>query len=161
MKRFVSALIVLCSVFSLLSFSCSKKKTIGEPYILFEIHGTVYGKHKTENVDTPQEGDYKYVTGPVKGIRVSSGQAEPVYTDSKGRFVLYGRQAPSDAATLVFIDDDAALNGGPYQRASVNVKMRQRDGGDDRNYEGYWFASGIEVELLLKNESLDTDDSFN
>ena len=157
MKQVLKAIAAISVFLSLTAFSCSKKKTIGDPYILFEIRGTVYGEH----TDTPAEGDYKYVTGPVQGIKVSSGFADPVYTTKDGNFVFYGRQAPSDVATLVFTDEDGGVNGGPYQKLTQNVRMIQKEAGGDRNYEGSWFASGVEVNLFLKTEDMDTGGGFH
>lgn len=35
----------MSAVFFTTAFSCSKKPTIGEPYILYEVHGVVYGSY--------------------------------------------------------------------------------------------------------------------
>ena len=88
--RFLRTVLLLVASLSLTAFSCSKKKTIGDPYMLFEVHGTVYGDHKVADESTPQEGDSVLVTLPVKGIRVTSGNSEAVYTGSDGSFVIYG-----------------------------------------------------------------------
>jgi putative lipoprotein (rSAM/lipoprotein system) len=161
MKQVLKAIAAISVIFSLTSFSCNKKKESGEPYSYYEVMGTVYGEHKVENTDTPEEGDFKYVTGPVKGIKVSSGIMEPVYTNELGNFVFYGRQAPSDVATLVFADEDGSVNGGPYQKLTKNVRMILKEAGGDRGYAGTWFASGVEVNLILKTDHMDTGSGFN
>jgi hypothetical protein len=40
------------------------------------------------------------------------------------------------------------------------VTLRQRSPGGDRNYEGYWIATGVEVSMLLKDDELNTDPEF-
>lgn len=143
----------------LMAFSCSKKKTIGNPYILFEIHGTVYGDRKIPNEQTPQPDDSVVVELPIEGIRVSCGTSEPVYTGPNGKFVLYGRSNPGDSVTLLFKDEDLEVNGGPYQKLNLPVQLRQRDAGDGGNYMGYWFASGIKAKLIQKEETINPDPS--
>ena len=157
MRYFLRAVIVTCSIFTLMAFSCSKKKTIGDPYMLYEVHGTVYGDQKVLDTSTPQEDDYVTVTLPLKNIRVSSGDGDPAYTNADGKFVLYGRSNPGTSISLVFQDDDAAMNGGPYQKLTKTIELRQRDAGDSGNYRGYWFASGVEVKMLLKSESINPE----
>lgn len=157
MRSFLRAPLVICSIFTLMAFSCSKKKTIGDPYMLYEVHGTVYGDQKVLDTSTPQEDDYVTVTLPLKNIRVSSGDGDPAYTNADGKFVLYGRSNPGTSISLVFQDDDAAMNGGPYQKLTKTIELRQRDAGDSGNYRGYWFASGVEVKMLLKSESINPE----
>ena len=157
MRYFLRTVIVTCSIFTLMAFSCSKKKTIGDPYMLYEVHGTVYGDQNILDTSTPQEDDYVTVTLPLKGIKISSGDGDPVYTNSNGEFVIYGRSNPGNSIALVFVDDDSTMNGGPYQKQTKIINLRQRDAGDSGNYRGYWFASGVEVKMLLKNESINPD----
>lgn len=157
MRSFLRAAVLVCSIFTLMAFSCSKKKTIGDPYMLYEVHGAVYGDQEVSDTSTPQEDDYITVTVPLKGIKVTSGDGDPVYTNSDGGFVLYGRSNPGTSVSLIFQDDDAAMNGGPYQRLTKTIELRQRDAGDSGNYRGYWFASGVEVKMLLKNESINPE----
>ena len=157
MRSFLRATVLVCSIFTLMAFSCSKKKTIGDPYMLYEVHGTVYGDQKVLDTSTPQEDDYVTVTLPLKNIRVSSGDGDPAYTNADGKFVLYGRSNPGTSISLVFQDDDAAMNGGPYQKLTKTIELRQRDAGDSGNYRGYWFASGVEVKMLLKSESINPE----
>ena len=71
--------------------------------------------------------------------------------------MLYGRSNPGTSVSLVFQDDDAAMNGGPYQKLTKTIELRQRDAGDSGNYRGYWFASGVEVKMLLKSESVNPE----
>ena len=52
------------------------------------------------------------------------------------------------------------MNGGPYQKQTKIINLRQRDAGDSGNYRGYWFASGVEVKMLLKNESINPDSTL-
>lgn len=157
MRPFLRAVVVICSIFTLMAFSCSKKKTIGDPYMLYEVHGTVYGDQKVLDTSTPQEDDYITVTLPLKNIRVSSGDGDPVFTNADGNFTIYGRSNPGTSVSLVFQDDDAAVNGGPYQKLTKTIGLRQRDAGDSGNYRGYWFASGVEVKMLLKSESINPE----
>ena len=157
MRYFLRTVIVTCSIFTLMAFSCSKKKTIGDPYMLYEVHGTVYGDQNILDTSTPQEDDYVTVTLPLKGIKISSGDGDPVYANSNGEFVIYGRSNPGNSIALVFVDDDSTMNGGPYQKQTKIINLRQRDAGDSGNYRGYWFASGVEVKMLLKNESINPD----
>ena len=157
MRYFLRAVVLICSIFTLMAFSCSKKKTIGDPYMLYEVHGTVYGDQKVLDTSTPQEDDYVTVTLPLKNIRVSSGDGDPAYTNADGKFVLYGRSNPGTSISLVFQDDDAAMNGGPYQKLTKTIELRQRDAGDSGNYSVYWFASGVEVKMLLKSESINPE----
>ena len=157
MRSFIKAFALIISAFTLMAFSCSKKKTIGEPYMLFEVHGTVYGDRNVKDESTPDPDDYVTVSMPVKGIKVTADNNDPVHTNSKGEFVIYGRSNPGDSINLLFEDEDGASNEGPYLRMNKVVPLRQRDAGDAGNYRGYWFASGVEVKMLLKNESITPD----
>ena len=157
MRSFIKAFALIISAFTLMAFSCSKKKTIGEPYMLFEVHGTVYGDRNIKDESTPDPDDYVTVSMPVKGIKIAVGNNDPVYTNSKGEFIIYGRSTPGDSIDLLFEDVDGASNEGPYLRQNKTVPLRQRDAGDAGNYRGYWFASGVEVKMLLKNESITPD----
>ena len=157
MRSFIKAIVLIASLFTLMAFSCSKKKTIGDPYMLFEVHGTVYGDCQVKDESTSEPDDYVTVSKPVKGIKVIAGNNDPVHTNSKGEFVIYGRSNPGDSVELVFVDEDGASNEGPYLRMNKIVQLRQREAGDAGNYRGYWFASGVEVKMLLKSESIDPD----
>lgn len=162
MKGLFRLIVILFSVCCLTAFSCSKKKTIGEPYILYEIHGTVYGTYYVDNVDTPEEGDKRRVTSPIKGIRViSDSSSEPAYTSAEGRFVVYGRSVPASVAIIAFEDQDAEKNHGTFLRKTQRIELRQKSPGGDRNYEGYWIATDVEVNMVLQNDNLESDPDFN
>ena len=162
MKVLFRLILILSSVFCLTAFSCSKKKTIGEPYILYEIHGTVYGAYYVDDTYTPEEGDMKRVTSPLKGIRViSDSSSEPAYTSNEGRFVVYGRSVPTDVVTIAFDDQDGEGNHGTFMRKTQLIELRQKSAGGDRNYEGYWIATDVEVNMFLKNDNLESDPDFN
>lgn len=135
MPRRVLILILLC-----LSISCSRKQTIGSPYILYEIHGTVLAPDGM----------------PVEGIVVSTDGAENVLTTKKGNFVIYGRSVPSRYASLSFTDIDKGKNGGYFMKSSVSVELKLRSAGEGNN-QGNYFASGVTVTLVLQNEEIQGD----
>ena len=162
MKVFLKLILILSSVFCLTAFSCSKKKTIGEPYILSEIHGTVDGAHYVDDTSTPEDGDKKRVTSPLKGIRViSDSSSESAYTSNEGRFVVYGRSVPASVVIIAFEDQDGENNHGTFMRKTQRIELRQKSAGGDRNYEGYWIATDVEVNMVLKNDNMETDPGFN
>ena len=162
MKVVFRLIAILFSVFFLSAFSCSKKKTIGEPYILYEVHGVVSGTYYVDNTDTPASGDKKRVTGPLKGIKVTSdSSSEPAYTSENGRFVVYGRSVPTDVVNIAFEDVDVDNHHGTFLRQVKSISLRQRSPGEGRNYEGYWVATDVEVNMLLKNDELDVDPGFD
>lgn len=147
---------LVVAAFSLTAFSCSKQKVIGNPYIMFEVRGTVYGIHYVEDTDTPEEGDLKKVTSPIEGIMVTSDvSSEPAYTTPEGKFVVYGRGPVSDMVSIKFEDKDGGNNHGLFLTTKKSVLLHQTKPGDDRNYEGYWVATGVEVTLLPKDDELD------
>lgn len=161
MKGFLRLLLIVSSVLSLTAFSCSKKKTIGDPYILYEVRGTVIGAYYVDNADTPEPGDKKRVTGPLKGIKVTSdSSSEPAITADNGSFIVYGRGVPSETVTIAFEDVDGANNHGDFLRKTQRVTLSQRSPGGDRNYEGYWIATGVEVNMLLKDDEMNSDPGF-
>ena len=137
--RFCSVCILAAASLILLS-SCSKKKTIGSPYILYEIHGIV-----TDDGGTP-----------LKGISVYSGNSEADVTSSKGEFVIFGRSAPSEYAEVVCEDPDGTENGGSFMKTTVSVKMRLRSAGSGNNM-GNYFASEVVVRMLLKDDGMQDD----
>lgn len=162
MKSFLKIFVILSSFFCLTAFSCSKKQTIGEPFILYEIHGTVYGSYYVDDTDTPEVGDKKRVTSPLKGIRViSDSSSESAYTSSGGHFVVYGRSVPASVVTIAFEDQDGENNHGTFMRKTQMIELRQRNAVGDRNYEGYWIATDVEVNMFLKNDNLESDPDFN
>ena len=126
----------------LLAVSCSEKKTIGNPYILYEIHGVV----------TDQDGN------PLKGIYVSSGNSEADITSANGEFVIYGRSVPSSSATITCEDKDGQENGGSYLKTSVSVELKLRSAGSGNN-KGNYFASQVKVAMLLKNAGMQDDEN--
>ena len=152
MKVFFRLILVLSAVFFTTAFSCSKKKTIGEPYILYEVHGTVYGSYYKEL----ESGNKELVTSPVKGVKVISDfSSEEAYTSSAGRFVVYGRGVPSETVTIAFEDVDGENNHGAFLGTTKRVTLRKMKDGGDRNYEGYWIATDVEVILFRKEDTLD------
>ena len=157
MRSFIKAFALIISAFSLMAFSSCKMKTIGEPYMLFEVHGTVYGDRNVKDESTPDPDDYVTVSMPVKGIKITVDNYDPVYTNSNGEIIIYGRATPGESNCLLFEDEEGASNEGPYQRMNKTIPLRQRDAGDAGNYRGYWFASGLEVKMLLKSESINPD----
>ena len=162
MKTFFKILFVISSFWGLTAFSCSKKQTIGEPYILYEIRGTVYGSYYVDNVDTPEEGDKVRVTSPLKGIRViTDSSSEPVYTSKEGRFVAYGRSVPTDVVEIIFEDQDGENNHGAFLKKKQRIQIRQQSAGGDRNYEGYWIATDVQVNMFLKTDNLEFDSDLN
>lgn len=134
---FRSALIL---ILMFLSVSCSRKQTIGNPYILYEIHGTVLAPDGM----------------PVEGIVVSTDGAENVLTTRKGNFVIYGRSLPSRYASLTFTDTDMEKNGGHFMKLSVSVELKLRSAGEGNN-QGNYFASGVAVTLVLQNDEIQGD----
>lgn len=124
----------------LLAVSCSEKKTIGNPYILYEIHGTVMDS----------EGN------PIKGISVYSGDSQIDVTSSNGEFVIFGRSVPSDYADVVCEDKDGEENGGDFMKTSASVKLKLRSAGSGNN-QGNYFASDVEIVMLLKDEEIQGD----
>lgn len=162
MKAVFKLITILFSVFFLTAFSCSKKKTIGDPYILYEVHGIVNGTYNVDNTDTPTPGDTKRVTGPLKGIKVTSdSSSEPAYTSENGSFVVYGRSIPIDVVNIAFEDVDVDNNHGTFLRQVKQIRLHQRSPGEGRNYEGYWIATGVEINMLLKGDDLDVDPGFD
>ena len=158
MRSFVKLIFVLSSVLLLTSFSCSKKKTIGEPYILYEVHGTVYGSYMKEN----ENGVLEQVSVPLKGIKVTSdSSSEAAYTSKSGKFVVYGRSVPSEIVTIAFTDDDGENNHGLFLKSDKKVTLRQIKEGGDRNYEGYWIATDVEVTMLKKEDAMESDPNLD
>lgn len=162
MIRFLKSLLILCSVLSLTAFSCSKKKSIGDPYILYKVIGTVTGDVMVPDETTADPDDFVYEKRPIRGIKVSATNSEVVYTSSDGGFVFEGRSALTsdeslevESVYISFEDVDLKDNGGPYLKKTQRVDVRRRDPGDDRNYKGYYFASGVEVEVLQRDMELE------
>lgn len=134
--RYFGISVLFMSV-ALLAVSCSSKKTIGNPYILYEIHGTV----------TDPQGV------PVSGIAVSSGDMGSDVTSANGEFVLFARSAPSEYATVVCEDKDGEANGGSFLKTSVTVQLKLRSAGNGNN-KGNYFASEVLVRMIPKNDEM-------
>ena len=126
--------IFLCALAAVALMSCSKEQ-IGEPYILFEIHGTV--------MDT--EGN------PLPGINVTSGLSEVQKTNVNGVFSFYGRTVPTDRVMLTF-------EGGGFVKMTKEISLNQKTPGkDDGNFKGTFFAGDVEVVMLKKESELNPD----
>lgn len=137
-RSFVVLMLMACA--AVMTSSCSKKKTIGSPYILYEIHGTV----------TDMDGK------PLQGISVSSGESGSDLTSANGEFEIYGRSAPSEYADVVCEDTDGDSNGGDFMKTTVSVQMKLRSAGSGNN-KGNYFASEVVIPMLLKNEGMQDD----
>ena len=81
--------------------SCSKEQ-VGDPYMLFEVHGKV--------VD--EDGN------PLQGINVISGYSDVQVTNLNGSFSFFGRSVPSDRVLLTFEDKDGSNNGGEFVKTT-------------------------------------------
>lgn len=120
------------------SVACNKEQ-IGDPYMLFEVHGKV--------ID--EDGQ------PIKGIQVSSGTSDIQTTNVNGVFRLYGRSNPSSIVILAFEDKDGDDNGGEYSRTSVDVTLNEKTPGSPTgDYKGTYFAGNVEVVMLKKNQNV-------
>lgn len=125
-----------------LLLSCSAAEPIGEPYILFEVHGTVMD----------QEGN------PIQGIEVSAGTSDNVKTNLNGNFTFNGRSVPMSAAKLTFTDKDGQDNGGEFQKQTVYVEMNLKIPGEEYgNFKGKYFAQNVEVRMIPKNDVINPD----
>ena len=134
----------ILAIVALVAASCSAEQ-IGDPYMLFEIHGTV--------VDA--EGN------PIQGIQVSSGYSDVQSTNVNGNFSFYGRSTPTTYVVLTFEDKDGADNGGMFVKRTVEVQVNEKTPGSDMgNFSGTYFASGVEVVMLKKEDTLDPDDGL-
>ena len=137
MRKFlrVSFIIALVAAIS----SCSKEDQIGDPYMLFEIHGIVMD----------QDGN------PIEGIEVSAGTTDVVKTNTNGNFTYHGRSVPMSSARLTFQDKDGDANGGEFLSQTFDVELRLKTPGEDNgNFKGKYFAQGVEFRLLPKNAEL-------
>ena len=133
--------IFLCALAAVALMSCSKEQ-IGEPYILFEIHGTV--------MDT--EGN------PLHGINVISTVSDVRVTNVNGSFSFYGRTVPSDRVMLTFEDKDGADNGGEFVKMSKDIAVNLKTPGTDKgNFKGTFFAADVEIVMLKKESELNPD----
>ena len=118
--------------------SCDKEQ-VGDPYMLFEIHGTV--------VDS--EGN------PLKGIHVTSGLSDAQTTNVNGVFTFYGRSAPTSLVVLSFEDKDGESNGGEFANLSMTVRVNEKTPGTaGDNFKGTYYAGGVEVVMLKKKDQM-------
>lgn len=123
------------------ALSCTKDYQEGSPFILFEVHGTV--------MDV--EGN------PIEGIQVSSGTAEVKTTNVNGNFSFFGRSVPISTASLKFEDKDKEDNGGHFLTMTKNVPLvLKTPGTSSGSYKGTYFAQGVEVMMIMKQQGLDT-----
>ncbi len=121
--------------------SCSKEQ-LGDPYMLFEVHG------KVVDVDG----------NPIKGIQVASGLSEAQTTNVNGSFIFYGKSVPSSLVVLTFEDKDAEENGGEFVSRSMEVLLNEKTPGNPTgNFKGTYFAGGVEVIMLKKDEQMSPD----
>ena len=124
-----------------MAVSCNKEQ-IGDPYMLFEVHGKVL------DVDG----------NPLGGIVVSSGLSEEQITSSNGAFSFYGRTAPASLVILAFEDKDGDRNGGEFSKLSVEIAVNEKTPGSATgNFKGTYFAGGVEVIMLKKNDQMNPD----
>jgi putative lipoprotein (rSAM/lipoprotein system) len=123
----------------LLAISCGRKDNAGTPYILYEIHGEV----------RDAEGN------PLHRIKVRSGSSESVETSVNGVFVVSGKSSPTASAIVDVIceDLDGEANGGSFMKTSQPVQLKLRSAGNGNN-KGNYFASGVSVTMIAKNEGL-------
>ena len=124
--------------------SCSKEQ-VGDPYMLFEIHG------KVMDVDG----------NPLQGINVISGYSDVQVTNINGSFSFYGRSIPSDRVMLTFEDKDGADNGGEFVKITREISVNQKTPGSKTgNYKGTFFAGDLEIVMLQKESELNPDSGF-
>ena len=133
MKKSCRLFLLLASLFA---FSACSKEQAYDPYMLFEVHGKVLDA----------------AGNPIKGIRVSSGQAE-TQTNDNGVFAFYGRSIPTTYVYLTFEDKDGENNGGEFLNSTEEILVREKTpAGKDGNYKGTYFAGDVEVILIKKKE---------
>lgn len=133
--------ILTVAAFMAMSASCNKEQ-IGDPYMLFEVHGTVL------DVDG----------NPLGGILVSSGLSDQQTTSSSGTFSFYGRTAPASLVILTFEDKDGDMNGGEFSKLSMEIAVKEKTPGTSGgNFRGTYFAGGVEVIMLKKNDQMNPD----
>ncbi len=133
---------IFAAVFALaIVCSCSKEQ-VGDPYIIFEIHGKVVDADGT----------------PVGGIRVASGLSEESTTNVNGSFIFYGRSVPVSSVVLTFEDKDKDENGGEFATMSMEIPLNKKSSvGASGNFKGAFFAGDVEVVMLKKKDDLNPD----
>ena len=133
--------VFLCILAAVALISCSKEQ-VGDPYILFEIHGKVMDA----------EGR------PLQGINVISAVSDVRVTNVNGSFSFYGRTVPSDRVVLTFEDKDGVDNGGEFVKMSKDIAVNLKTPGTDKgNFKGTFFASDVEIVMLKKESELNPD----
>ena len=134
--------LLLCVLAVAVSSSCSKEQ-VGDPYILFEVHGKV----------TDADGN------PITGIKVLSGVTDAQETNSNGNFTFFGRSVPSASVILTFEDKDGDKNGGEFVTMSQEVSLIMKTSGSATgNFKGTYYADKVTVVMLAKNlDRTDTD----
>ena len=131
----------LLAAIVMMAASCNKEQ-VGDPYMLFEIHGTV--------VDT--DGN------PLRGIRVTSGLSDAQTTNVNGVFSFYGRSAPSSLVVMSFEDKDGAENGGEFSTLSMEIAVKEKTPASAQgNFKGTYYAGGVEVVMLKKEDQMNPD----
>ena len=124
--------------------SCSKEQ-VGDPYMLFEIHGKVMDA----------EGN------PLPGINVISGMSDVQVTNSNGSFSFYGRTVPAEHVLLSFEDKDGADNGGEFVKMTKEIAVNLKTPGTETgNFKGTFFAGDVEIIMLKKESELNPDSGF-
>ena len=124
--------------------SCSKEQ-LGDPYMLFEVHGKV--------VDTSGN--------PIQGINVISAYTDVQVTNINGSFSFYGRSVPSDRVMLTFEDKDGDKNGGEFVKMTKEVYLNEKTPGSKTgNFKGTFFAGDVEIVMLMKESELNPDSGF-
>ena len=134
--------LLLCVLAVAASSSCSKEQ-VGDPYILFEVHGKV----------TDADGN------PIPGIKVLSGVTDAQETNSNGNFTFFGRSVPSASVILTFEDKDGDKNGGEFVTMSQEVSLIMKTSGSATgNFKGTYYADQVTVVMLAKKlDKTDTD----
>lgn len=132
--------ILICAFAAAAFMSCSKEQ-IGDPYMLFEIHGKVMDA----------DGN------PLEGINVIAGQTDVEKTNLNGDFTFYGRTVPSDSVFLTFEDKDGDKNGGEFVKKTMEIPLVEKTPGTSGNFKGTFFAGGVEVVMVSKNMEMNPD----
>ena len=132
--------ILICAFAAAAFISCSREQN-GDPFILFEVHGTV--KDAAGN--------------PLEGINVIAGQVDVQKTNINGNFIFHGRTVPSDHVLLTFEDKDGDNNGGEFVKKTVEIPLRQKSPGTSGNYKGTFFAGEVEVVMVSKNVEMNPE----
>ena len=129
-------------VLAIVALSSCSKAQVGDPYILFEVHGKV----------TDINGN------PIPGIQVASGVADAQVTNSNGNFTFFGRSIPSASVILTFEDKDGDKNG-EYVTMSQEINLIMKTSGSATgNFKGTYFADNVSVVMLDKKlDKTDTD----